>query len=72
MALTTATPRALGQVLYTDYVYAFEIAAVILLVAIIAAIVPDHASPSGNQASGPEQAGYGTSSGSGAHGENGI
>ncbi len=30
--------RALGQVLYTDYVYAFEIAAVILLVAIVAAI----------------------------------
>ena len=30
--------RALGSVLYTDYVYAFEIAAVILLVAIIAAI----------------------------------
>jgi len=30
--------RALGQVLYTDYAYAFEIAAVILLVAIIAAI----------------------------------
>ena len=30
--------RALGLVLYTDYAYAFEIAAVILLVAIIAAI----------------------------------
>ncbi len=30
--------RALGEVLYTDYVYAFEIAAVILLVAIVAAI----------------------------------
>ena len=30
--------RALGQVIYTDYVFAFEIAAVILLVAIIAAI----------------------------------
>ncbi|MEX2199002.1 MAG: NADH-quinone oxidoreductase subunit J, partial [Burkholderiales bacterium] len=30
--------RALGRVLYTQYVYAFEIAAVILLVAIIAAI----------------------------------
>ena len=30
--------RALGQVLYTDYVYPFEIAAVILLVAIVAAI----------------------------------
>jgi len=30
--------KELGRVLYTDYVYAFEIAAVILLVAIIAAI----------------------------------
>jgi NADH-quinone oxidoreductase subunit J len=30
--------KELGKVLYTDYVYAFEIAAVILLVAIIAAI----------------------------------
>jgi len=30
--------KALGRVLYTDYAFAFEIAAVILLVAIIAAI----------------------------------
>src|SRR5919109_253006 len=30
--------KALGRVLYTEYAYAFEIAAVILLVAIIAAI----------------------------------
>ena len=30
--------KELGKVLYTDYVYAFEIAAVILLVAIVAAI----------------------------------
>jgi NADH-quinone oxidoreductase subunit J len=30
--------KALGQVVYTDYVYAFELAAVILLVAIVAAI----------------------------------
>jgi NADH-quinone oxidoreductase subunit J len=30
--------KALGRVLYTDYAYAFEIAAVLLLVAIIAAI----------------------------------
>lgn len=30
--------KALGRVLYTEYVYAFEIAAVILLVAIVAAI----------------------------------
>jgi NADH-quinone oxidoreductase subunit J len=30
--------KALGQVLYTDYVFAFELAAIILLVAIVAAI----------------------------------
>jgi NADH-quinone oxidoreductase subunit J len=30
--------RALGQVLYTDYVYPFELAAVLLLVAIVSAI----------------------------------
>ncbi len=44
MATPTPAPadfsntEALGNVLYTDYVYPFEIAAVILLVAIIAAI----------------------------------
>ncbi|MEE9303501.1 MAG: NADH-quinone oxidoreductase subunit J [Thiotrichaceae bacterium] len=34
--------EALGEILYTDYVYPFEIAAVILVVAIIAAIVLTH------------------------------
>jgi NADH-quinone oxidoreductase subunit J len=34
--------KALGRLLYTDYVYPFEIAAVILLVAIIAAIALTH------------------------------
>jgi NADH-quinone oxidoreductase subunit J len=34
--------RALGDILYTDYVYPFELAAVILLVAIIAAIALTH------------------------------
>jgi NADH-quinone oxidoreductase subunit J len=34
--------RALGSLLYTDYVYPFEIAAVVLLVAIIAAIALTH------------------------------
>lgn len=37
--------EALGMVLYTDYVLAFEIAAVILLVAIIAAITLAHRKP---------------------------
>ena len=35
---TYSNTKELGRVLYTDYVYAFEIAAVVLLVAIIAAI----------------------------------
>src|SRR5207244_396049 len=34
--------KALGRVLYTDYVYPFEIAAVILLVAMVAAIALTH------------------------------
>jgi NADH-quinone oxidoreductase subunit J len=38
----TGNTRALGLLLYTDYVYAFEIAAVVLLVAIIAAISLTH------------------------------
>ena len=39
---TAENTKALGLLLYTDYVYPFEIAAVILLVAIIAAIVLTH------------------------------
>jgi len=35
---TYSNTKALGSVLYTDYVFAFELAAVILLVAIVAAI----------------------------------
>lgn len=38
-AVGYSNTEELGRVLYTDYVYAFEIAAVILLVAIIAAIM---------------------------------
>jgi len=41
-AAGTDNTRTLGMVLYTDYVYAFEIAAVILLVAIVAAIALTH------------------------------
>ena len=37
--------EALGMVLYTDYVFAFELAAVILLVAIVAAIMLVHRHP---------------------------
>ncbi|MGU9957120.1 MAG: NADH-quinone oxidoreductase subunit J [Arenicellales bacterium WSBS_2016_MAG_OTU3] len=37
-AASVSNTKALGLVLYTDYIYPFEIAAIILLVAIIAAI----------------------------------
>ncbi len=37
--------EAIGMVLYTDYVFAFELAAVILLVAIVAAITLVHRNP---------------------------
>jgi NADH-quinone oxidoreductase subunit J len=37
-----ANTRALGKLIYLDYVYPFEIAAVLLLVAIIAAIALTH------------------------------
>lgn len=42
---TLSNTEALGMVLYTDYVFAFELAAVILLVAIIAAITLVHRNP---------------------------
>lgn len=38
VAITESNTEALGRVMYTEYVFAFEIAAVILLVAIVAAI----------------------------------
>jgi NADH-quinone oxidoreductase subunit J len=41
-AVDTSNTKALGALVYTDYVYPFEIAAVILLVAIIAAIALTH------------------------------
>ena len=38
-SLGISNTEALGQVLYTDYVFPFEIASIILLVAIVAAIL---------------------------------
>lgn len=38
MAAGTDNTRVLGKLIYTDYVYPFELAAVLLLVAIVAAI----------------------------------
>jgi NADH-quinone oxidoreductase subunit J len=40
-----ANTAALGDILYTDYVFAFELAAAILLVAIVAAITLVHRAP---------------------------
>ena len=45
--------RALGLLLYTDYAYPFEIAAVILLVAIIAAIALTHRAPRASKRQDP-------------------
>jgi len=44
-ALSTNNLYALGELLYTDYIYPFEIAGVILLAAIIAAITLTHRGP---------------------------
>jgi NADH-quinone oxidoreductase subunit J len=41
-AVSGSNTRALGRLIYVDYVYPFEIAAVLLLVAIIAAIALTH------------------------------
>ncbi|HEY1328129.1 MAG TPA: NADH-quinone oxidoreductase subunit J [Casimicrobiaceae bacterium] len=41
-AAAGSNTRALGQLIYVDYVYPFEIAAVVLLVAIVAAIALTH------------------------------
>lgn len=45
IAQTPSNTQALGEILYTDYVFAFELAAAILLVAIIAAITLVHRGP---------------------------
>ena len=49
----TATREALGALIYTDYVYPFEIAAVMLLVAIVAAIALTHRQRKDTQVPGP-------------------
>jgi NADH-quinone oxidoreductase subunit J len=45
--------KELGRLLYTDYVYPFELAAVVLLVAMIAAIVLTHRKRPGNKSINP-------------------
>ena len=55
--------KALGRLIYIDYVYPFEIAAVILLVAIIAAIALTHAQAQGHEVPGSGAAGEGAARG---------
>lgn len=50
---TGSNTSALGRLIYVDYVYPFEIAAVILLVAIIAAIALTHRSRRGSKYQDP-------------------
>ena len=64
---TTATRARSAQLLYTDYVYPFELAAVILLVAIVAAIVLTHAPAHGPEGAGHRRAGRGAARGPRAH-----
>jgi NADH-quinone oxidoreductase subunit J len=47
--------KALGRVLYTDYVFPFELAAVILLVAIVAAIALTHRGRKDSKFQNPEE-----------------
>jgi len=47
--------KALGAILYTDYVYPFEVASVILLVAIIAAIALTFRRRKGTKTQRPEE-----------------
>lgn len=49
LAADYSNTKALGRLLYTDYVYPFELAAVLLLVAMIAAIVLTHRKRVGNK-----------------------
>ena len=44
--------REIGAVLYTKYVYPFQLAAMVLLIAIVAAIAADHAPAPGHEGAG--------------------
>ncbi len=52
---SSANTKALGHVLYTHYVFAFELAAVVLLVAIIAAITLTHRKRAETKAQNPSE-----------------
>ena len=51
--------RLIGKVIYTDYIFAFEVAGLVLLVAIIAAIALTTSRKKGQQASERQRAGQG-------------
>lgn len=53
--LSVSNTESLGEVLYTEYVFPFEIAAVILVVAIIAAIVLTHRRRAGVKKQNPSK-----------------
>jgi len=53
--LSASNTEQLGEVLYTEYVFAFEVAAVILVVAIIAAIVLTHRRRTGVKMQNPSE-----------------
>ena len=53
--LSVNNTEQLGEVLYTEYVFAFEVAAVILVVAIIAAIVLTHRRRTGVKKQNPSE-----------------
>ena len=64
--------KELGRLIYTEYVYAFELAAVILLVAIVAAIALTLRQRTRDQVDGRGQAGSGKTRGSDADGVDAI
>ena len=55
VAADYSNTRELGRVLYTDYVYAFELASLVLLVGMIAAIVLTYRGPKQSKYTNPNQ-----------------
>ena len=71
LAADYSNTAELGKVLYTEYVYPFELAAVLLLIAIVAAISLTMRKRAGPQAAGRGRAGGRAPRGSRAHREDG-
>ncbi len=64
--------RIIGKVIYTDYIFAFEVAGLVLLVAIIAAIALTTSHKKDSKRQKRQRAGQGACSGPRAHREDGI